>query len=506
MSNLTASFDEKLRLLLDPHYQSSQNTNMQSGVPSTGNQRSKSAHHTPIKTSIASHEAFERLGSPGVGRRVSDSVSSIIKSFNNDSQGIENIGNPSRPHRSLSLGVSNQSSALSHIVQSSNASPTRNNIMTPLTAREQNEVMNQEHQKVLRKSELKRGKLVDKHKEPPLLNHNRSGQLRRNNSLTKDEKHQLNSNRKRNGEMKINTEEKNSINSEEKENMLGGNSDELVMVVQDSADPVGVSKYRKTLANQRKIKRRHTVGGTKDFAEWEEIYNNHRNNVSDEDENNYEETKEDSDNHRQYALQAINNCIVDEAATVAAYTAATRILDRQKRQKKQRQADGMLSHGGFNVPATSSMAYRHQQPLLLHSSNRGVGGNWYRQRLIHGQSSPDLIFAGASGTYSPSQHSTTRNKNSNPESNVRPSGIRHSASSMHSPNHNTKQALLDRRLSLPDSVMDVELQIAPNVSMLPNQAFPEDPSHGGMSSGSGSLNEGDRRQSNFSPSILESQV
>ena len=98
--------------------------------------------------------------------------------------------------------------------------------------------------------------------------------------------------------MKTNTEEKNKINSEEKENMLGGNSDELVMVVQDSADPVGVSKYRKTLANQRKIKRRHTVGGTKDFAEWEEIYNNHRNNVSDEDENAYEETEEDSDNHR----------------------------------------------------------------------------------------------------------------------------------------------------------------------------------------------------------------
>ena len=47
------------------------------------------------------------------------------------------------------------------------------------------------------------------------------------------------------------------------------------MVVQDSSDPVGASKYRKTLANQRKIKRRHTVGGTKDFAEWEEIYNNH---------------------------------------------------------------------------------------------------------------------------------------------------------------------------------------------------------------------------------------
>ena len=135
--------------------------------------------------------------------------------------------------------------------------------------------------------------------------------------------------------------------------------------------------------------------------------------LSDEDENAYEETEEDSDNHRQYALQAINNCIVDEAATVAAYTAATRILDRQKRQKKQRQADGMLSHGGYNVPATSSMAYRHQQPLLMHTSNRGGGDNWHRQRLKHGQSSPDLIFIGTSGTYSPSNHSHSRNTNSN---------------------------------------------------------------------------------------------
>merc|ERR1712038_106 len=296
LSNLTASFDEKLRLLLDPHYQSSNNANIQPGVPTSSivAQRSKalSAHNTPIKT--ANHEAFQRIASPGLGRRVSDSVSSIIKTFNNESPAMENVGNPPRPHRSLSLGVNNHSPALSNIVQSSQNSPTRNNIMTPLTAREQNEVMNQEHQKVLRKSELKRGKLVDKHKEPPLLNHNRNVNLKRNNSLTKDEKHQLNSSRKRNGDM--NSEDKNKMNSEEKENM--GNEDELVMVVQDSSDPVGASKYRKTLANQRKIKRRHTVGGTKDFAEWEEIYNNQRNNAFEED-NNSNETENCSERQRQ---------------------------------------------------------------------------------------------------------------------------------------------------------------------------------------------------------------
>ena len=388
--------------------------------------------------------------------------------------------------------------------------------MTPLTAREQNEVMNQEHQKVMRKSELKRGKLVDKNKEPPLLNHNRHGHLRRNNSLTKDEKHQLNSCKKRHGDLKVvsNVDEKNNINktnSEEKENILEGNGDPqsniLQMVVQASTDPVGASKYRKTLANQRKIKRRHTVGGTKDFAEWEEIYNNQRNDTFEEDDST-NDTENYSENQRQYALQAINNCTVDEAATVAAFAAATRILDRQKRQKKQHHPDEMISPGGYNIPATSSMAYRHQQPLLLHSSNRESVANWHLQRLKHGQSSPDLIFVGTSGMYPPTQAVPNTNSNIVPEFSMRqhPVGMRYSASSMNSPKRCTKETLLDRRLSLPDSVMNVDLQIAPHASILQNQAFPEHASQTGRHSGSGSINEDDRRQSTFSPSMLESQV
>ena len=39
-------------------------------------------------------------------------------------------------------------------------------------------------------------------------------------------------------------------------------------------DPGSVAKYRKTMNNQkRRIRRRHTVGGTKDFAEWEAVIN-----------------------------------------------------------------------------------------------------------------------------------------------------------------------------------------------------------------------------------------
>ena len=196
LSNLTASFDEKLRLLLDPHYQSTNSNNAQQAISTSGTTIAKSkalsAHTTPIKSRGTTPSAFSTTQSPGLGRRVSDSVSSIIKSFNNESSTTTPDNQP-KPHRSLSLGGNKHAGALSSVTLPSMSSPTRNNIMTPLTAREQNEVLNQEHQKVLKKSELKRGKLVDKNKEPPLLNHHRHTNLRRNNSLSKDEKHQLNS-------------------------------------------------------------------------------------------------------------------------------------------------------------------------------------------------------------------------------------------------------------------------------------------------------------------------
>ena len=48
----------------------------------------------------------------------------------------------------------------------------------------------------------------------------------------------------------------------------------LLRIVVAGTDPGSVAKYRKTMNNQkRRIRRRHTVGGTKDFAEWEAIIN-----------------------------------------------------------------------------------------------------------------------------------------------------------------------------------------------------------------------------------------
>ena len=151
--------------------------------------------------------------------------------------------------------------------------------------------------------ELKRGRLVDKTKEPPFLRgHSASNILGRNNSLTKEEKQELNAKRR---------------DLEEKENLEDRNL--LKMVV--AGDVGGAAKYRKTMSNQkRKIRRRHTVGGTKDFAQWEAM-------INDENSKRSEATKQDS-----YVTEGIN--MLDEAAEVAAMAAASRILERQQRQQQ----------------------------------------------------------------------------------------------------------------------------------------------------------------------------
>ena len=87
-----------------------------------------------------------------------------------------------------------------------------------------------------RKSDLKRGRFVDKNREP-------ATRLKRNDSLTKKEKETANARKKE---------------EEEKENN----------------HKLSNAKALKTLANQKRVRRRHTVGGTKDFGEWEKIVNN----------------------------------------------------------------------------------------------------------------------------------------------------------------------------------------------------------------------------------------
>lgn len=92
--------------------------------------------------------------------------------------------------------------------------------------------------------------MVDKTKEPPTRHQNSN--LKRNDSLTKKEKDSVNARLKR-------RDEKEGSNKEDEESEKE-NSSQINNI--------------KSTRGQRKVRRRHTVGGTKDFAEWEQILNN----------------------------------------------------------------------------------------------------------------------------------------------------------------------------------------------------------------------------------------
>ena len=182
LNTLTADFDEKLRLLLDPHYVSSPG-----GSPSSTVSKSSSTGQ----------------------RKASDSAVMDLERKSNE----ERV-------RSVSLGPTQQKLL---------SKETTNNSKNPNSSPN-------------RKSDLKRGRFVDKNKEPAIR------PVKRNDSLTKKEKQTVNIRKKKGGGI------------EEKENMIG------------TGDEAAKAKMMKTIANQKsKIRRRHTVGGTKDFAEWERI-------------------------------------------------------------------------------------------------------------------------------------------------------------------------------------------------------------------------------------------
>ena len=110
-----------------------------------------------------------------------------------------------------------------------------------------------------RKVDLKRGRhFVDKNKEKPhfLMQSASSGNLlpksntsdtslKRNDSLTKKEK-----------------QDENEATRRRRQNNNNNNN--------NNNNPA-TAKLLKTLANQKRIRRRHTVGGTKDFAEWDAV-------------------------------------------------------------------------------------------------------------------------------------------------------------------------------------------------------------------------------------------
>ena len=201
LSNLTESFDMKMRLLLDPHYQSG--ANIAQG-----------------DNSISRESASTRL---------------LAENINLE-------------------GVNNDVIAYSRIHK-----------------KKIDEAKNMLQQaKVGKKVELKRGGRVDKNNERKsrgpeggvLRQVNTKRQLDRSNSLTKQEKTELN------------------LRAQEKENSVSFLKDQFEKMSQDenkqpalnqqqSRSKTDMTKLRKKLSEckNKRIQRRHTVGGTKDFSE-----------------------------------------------------------------------------------------------------------------------------------------------------------------------------------------------------------------------------------------------
>ncbi len=109
-----------------------------------------------------------------------------------------------------------------------------------------------------RKSELRRGRFVDKNRDskPTVVIRNgankerqSSSNLKRSDSLTKREKQTANARRKEEGEL---AKRRNKKESEEEEDLV-----DLERLAWNATGTA--AKILKTLANQRKIKRRHTV-------------------------------------------------------------------------------------------------------------------------------------------------------------------------------------------------------------------------------------------------------
>jgi len=195
LSTLTESFDLKMRLLLDPHYQSVNNTN--------ANQQGQSSE---------AQELIENLSIEGV---------------NNDVMAYKG--------------------------------------MNKKKIDEAKNVLQQA--KVGKKVELKRGVRVDKNVERKVRGQdcgvlkqvNSKRLLDRSNSLTKQEKTELN------------------LREQEKENSVSALKDQFEKLIQnENIQPTNpqktktdITKLRKKLSEckNKRIQRRHTVGGTKDFSE-----------------------------------------------------------------------------------------------------------------------------------------------------------------------------------------------------------------------------------------------
>lgn len=275
LSNLTVSFDQKMRLLLDPNYQSSSSSS--SPVASRSIQQlvqlSCSSSSSPVAGrsihQLVQQSSSSSGSSPATGRslqQVASSSSSPVAPASpvrhpllpNSGTGSPASSSPSRqvlpdsfPHPLASLTVARN---LSVALESHQAK------MSPENKKELDEARNiaQQVRQGSKKVELRRGGRVDKHTEPVLRQVNcRKERVRRSDSLTKKEKTELNQLKKRDGG--------------EKENKVTKLRDhfERGSGAKAKSSKIDVNKLKKKLSerNNRRIRRRHTVGGTKDFGD-----------------------------------------------------------------------------------------------------------------------------------------------------------------------------------------------------------------------------------------------
>jgi len=199
LTHLTASFDQKMRLLLDPHYQSSGSV-----TSSSSEGQMKAVVGDRLEDNM---EAVAPYGNKSLNKKQLDEARNILQQVKSAKR-VE-LRRSGRVDKSLE------------------------------PEKRQGRRLRHEGQQVLRQVNVKR-------------------QLNRSDSLTKQEKTELNLRAK----------------AGEKENTVAALRDQF----EGKADKDGqslrshridVTKLRKKLSdcNNRRIKRRHTVGGTKDFSE-----------------------------------------------------------------------------------------------------------------------------------------------------------------------------------------------------------------------------------------------
>ena len=121
LTSLTADFDEKMKLLLDPNY--------------SGGSDTSSVQSTPSKYAKLRRVSEQpRAGGPQGGRQLSQDPTTEL----------HNSGIPSKTNRSISLGQDSQN----------------------VCSEKQLSILNEQQQRNNKKSELKRGRLVDKNHPP----------------------------------------------------------------------------------------------------------------------------------------------------------------------------------------------------------------------------------------------------------------------------------------------------------------------------------------------------